>query len=413
MRTLPVMNMALARLIFYTILMIRSLIALALLAGFLVPSSVLAAPEERFEVSGWIPYWASSDGTRSARENMESLSAVMPFTYSVSSTGALKDLGGMKKTVWKRLVREAGEADVRVTPTVMWSDGASIHAVLSDPRKRANHIEAIVEMVERGGYDGVDIDYEGKLAATMPYFSAFLDELEEELDGAFLSCTVEARTPPDSLYASVPAVINYANDFKALNRSCDRVNLMTYDQQRADLKLNSARKGAPYYPNADPDWVRKVVTLAAKDIAKDKLVIGIPTYGRELELTVAPEWYQAYTQLWSVNPEYAEDTAKKMRVKPSENGAGEKSYTYLPKKSPYKLSSWPKAPSGTSSGNEVAARALAHANKTGETVKVNLVWWSDADAVEEKIDLARELGVRGVALFKIDGGEDEDIWDLF
>ena len=40
----------------------------------------------------------------------------------------------------------------------------------------------------------------------------------------------------------------------------------------------------------------------------------------------------------------------------------------------------------------------------------NYLSWSDAQAVADKVALARRLGVRGVVVFKFDGGEDQKIW---
>ena len=40
------------------------------------------------------------------------------------------------------------------------------------------------------------------------------------------------------------------------------------------------------------------------------------------------------------------------------------------------------------------------------------MWWSDAKAIEDKVKLARKLGVRGVAVFKFDGGQDTGAWNV-
>ena len=42
----------------------------------------------------------------------------------------------------------------------------------------------------------------------------------------------------------------------------------------------------------------------------------------------------------------------------------------------------------------------------------NYLSWSDAVAIKDKVDLARRLGVRGVAVFKFDGGQDPTMWSI-
>lgn len=383
------------------------------LAAILIPALGTPAHAAGFTVSGWIPYWAVSDGIKDANKHLDALTELHPFSYSVSADGTPRDLADSGSTAWQRLFRSARADGVKIVPTLMWSDTANIQKILSSTRSRAAHVKAIAALVKKGNYDGIDIDYEGKLAATAPYYSAFLKELKAALGGKTLSCTIEARTPPDSLYATIPKNLQYANDYKAINTYCDEVNLMTYDQQRADLKLNAARAGAPYYPVADLAWVKKVVALAEKDIDKSKITIGIATYGREVETTVSPNWFQAYKQVSSVSPEYAEDTADKYDVTPIRNAAGELSYSYVPSSSTARLFSSVPLKGPASSRDDVAAKALAYANKTGKTVTIRTVWWSDAKAVADKVALAQSLGVRGVSLFKLDGKEDPDLWDSF
>jgi spore germination protein YaaH len=178
--------------------------------------------------------------------------------------------------------------------------------------------------------------------------------------------------------------------------------------------LNNLRRGAPYIPVADTAWVKEVIELTLKEIPKEKLILGIPTYGYEYAVTVSPNWFQSYTKLWSLNNEYAVDSADDFDITPSRTASGEMSFSYLPKDSVIKESKLNKmkVPSGTLPGNKVAAQALAYANQTGETVSVNYVVWNDAGTIEERINLAKQYGLGGVAIFKIDGGEDQDMYDV-
>jgi spore germination protein YaaH len=361
------------------------------------------------EVSGWVPYWRDSEGIKDAKKHLPEIDAVYPFAFTVKLDGTLYDNAGLTKKDWKSFIKTAQKKNVEIIPTIMWSSGDTIHAVLSNPVARAKHIDEIVKMVLRGKYDGVGIDYESKNAETIDYFSAFLRELKAGLGEKILTCTVEARTPPDSLYKEVPAVLTYANDYKEIAKHCDRVEIMAYDQQRADLKLNSSKNGFPYIPLADVDWVRKVVELALEDIPKEKLILGIPTYGHHWAVTVAPDWFRDYRKIGALNVPDILDVAKDYRVKPTRNKAGEMSFTYVPKTAEKDVQRALKV-AKNAPGDAVAKKALAYANKTGETVTINIAWYSDVLAMKDKIDLAEEFNLRGVALFNIDGEEDQKVW---
>ncbi|HEX2792686.1 MAG TPA: glycosyl hydrolase family 18 protein [Candidatus Paceibacterota bacterium] len=369
-----------------------------------------AAP---FEVSGWIPYWQAKKGAADARKNIKAFTELNPFTYSVLSTGAIRDNADMKASYWKSLVRAADKNNVAIVPTLMWSDGNAIHRTLSNPQLRAAHIKEIVKLVEDGKYDGIDIDYEGKLAETKDYFSLFLTELKVALKGKELSCTIEARTPVPDRYTTAPPATAYmfANDYPSIGRACDSVKLMTYDQQTADQKLNALRTG-PYFPVADTLWTEKVVNLAAQDIPKSKISIGVATYGRELAVTVTPQGKYSYKNLWSFNPGYADEVEDDYDIAPARNAWGEMSLAFVDRetKGVSQRTLIKKAPKGTPEGLQVAYGAREYAKETGQPVTFNLLSWSDAGALSGHIALAKRLGVAGVAIFKIDGGEDKGTW---
>ncbi len=384
----------------------RFCLFLAFFGAVLSPVSASAA---NLEVSGWIPYWHDSAGLRDATRHITNLDQILPFVYSVQEDGSIKDVADVTEQAWQDFLTQAKKRNVKVLPTVMWSDADAVNVILSDSDTRKKHIEDIVALVTDGGYDGVDIDYENKHASTRDAYSAFLKELKQKLGHKILSCAVEPRTPADSLYAVIPDDLQYANDYSVIGTYCDRVEIMGYDQQRADIKLNKARQGRPYIPVADIEWVKKVVNETMKTIPKNKIILGIPTYGYHYAITVAPAWYRDYTRIGALNLPDIRDIAREYKVKPSKNKAGEMGFTYIPKSANFSFPKDLKIES-TDSGNKVAAQALAYANKTGKEVTFNIVSYEDASSIKQKIDLAKSMGLRGVALFKIDGEEDQKVW---
>lgn len=368
------------------------------------------------EVSGWIPYWRSATGTADALAHLDVLTEVNPFVYTLKQDGTLVDNGKLQEEPWKSFIAEAKRKKIRVIPTVMSSDKEFLSATLKDTKKRIALEDAITAEVKAKGYDGIDIDFENKGASTNPYFALFLKGLYQRMGNKWVMCTIEARTPPADAFAKMPAKLEYANDFTAINKYCDRVRFMTYDQRTADLTLNKKNQSNLYAPIADPLWVEKAITLAAKQIKKNKIMIGIATYGYEYDVTGTLGDY-SYDILWSFNPKYATQMQSLYGINPIRNTAGEMSMTYVSTSSPLQINidvyRANLVPEDNGNGNAaLAGMSVSSSSVNRLPLNFRYLVWSDARSIYDKMALAKRLGVRGVSIFKIDGGEDPRMWDV-
>jgi spore germination protein YaaH len=155
--------------------------------------------------------------------------------------------------------------------------------------------------------------------------------------------------------------------------------------------------------------VEDVVRLAAQTISRNKLIVGIPTYGYEYKVVPQGNNSFKYTRLWAFNPNYAIDLAARLGIVPHRTSASEIGFTYDPNliatAAPMKgeqVQTQQTSPTTSVSGNL--------GSQLPNNSIFNYVTWDDAAAIKEKIDLAMELRVRGVAFFSLNGGEDQGLW---
>jgi len=390
--------------------MIAGILSLFALVA-LLPQPASAAPISKpFEISGWIPYWRAATGTADIMPHLDRFTEVNPFGYTVKEDGGLNDAALILFEPWTSLQAEAKKRGIRYIPTVMWSNAEAMHTVLSNPTMRAAHIRQIVDEVNTHGFDGIDIDYEGKYAKTAPHYSAFLKELYAAMGDKWVQCTIESRTPLSVRYfgTEVPeGAGEYANDLVEVNKYCDRVRFMTYDQQTIDQEQEKLTT-EPYGPVSDTAWVEKAIREAMKTIPANKIVLGIPTYGYEWDVKTYSGNQHSYKLLWTFNPQYGWDLANEYNITPGRNFGGELGFTYFPKDGalslPRPTAAWP--------FNLVASAASALTTANNSNLSYRMVTWQDSQAIADKVALAKKLGIRGVAVFKIDGGEDPKMWDV-
>jgi spore germination protein YaaH len=362
--------------------------------------SLETASAASFDKAVWIPYWRKTDGASTTLQNLNVVTQISPFAFELQADGTIKNALKIDEEPWTTLIAQAKKKKIKVYPSILsypQTDTAkyNFYLLLAQRKRRAQHVKDIVALVKKNKFDGIDIDYENKSAETRPYFSAFLTELATALhkDKKQLICTVEARTPPESRYATtskeVLAKVEYSNDYKVIGKVCDQVRIMAYDQAGDDkqlVNLNNAI-GNTYKPVADIDWVEKIATLALREIPAKKIILGIPTYGYKYEIISQPgTTTPKYSRIGSMNFNYADDLARGIHITPTRNSAGELSFIY--------------ATSTDVNGNPMGS------------YKQYLVWYSDARAIADKVKIAKLYKLGGVVIFKIDGGNDPDIWKV-
>ncbi len=385
----------------YTLYMIRKYIRfLSVFFIFSFCGSMAYAATQPFDTAIWIPYWRKNEGATSTLANLDKVTQISPFAYELQVDGTIKDALKATEEPWPTLIREARKNKIKIYPSILSypqtrTEQNGVYLLLAQKAKRQAHVKEIVALVKKNKFDGIDIDYENKIADTRPYFSIFLSELGTALrkDGKKLICTVEARTPPESKYATtskeILSRVEYANDYKMIGTLCDQVRIMAYDQGGDDANLVNQNKivGNVYKPVADIEWVKKIITLAMEDIPAKKLLIGVPTYGYKYEIvSTNATTTLSYPRVGSMNFNYTTELISMLHITPTRNSAGELSFTFA-----------------TTTG--VNGESLG-------SWKQYLVWYSDAAAVADKIRLAKLYKLAGVAVFKIDGGQDPNLWSV-
>lgn len=165
---------------------------------------------------------------------------------------------------------------------------ARCHLVLACDSRAATHLalnpsfemrKKLLKDIVRAAapYDGVQVDLEYIPLRDRKHFMTFLGDLRYMLgDKKYFSVCVPARFKRGSedMYPYAD-IANY----------CDRVFVMCYDEH-----WSTSRPGAV----ASPEWCKKVLAYAVKDIPPRKLVMGVPFYGRTwASETTAGAWYNS------------------------------------------------------------------------------------------------------------------------
>jgi spore germination protein YaaH len=190
-------------------------------------------------------------GSESALKSDMPLSDVVHFGAEVDSYGHLSNVPKRNK-----LGRFQGRAHL----SIACNSGGLTHFVIEPGSKaRKTLVDEILAAAKT--YDGLNIDMELVPVQDGDNFLSFLTELRPRPgDNKIFSVCVPARTGGGKQY-----------DYEKIAVLADRVFVMAYDEH-----WSTSGPG----PVASMAWCKEVASYAIRSIGREKLVMGVPFYGR-------------------------------------------------------------------------------------------------------------------------------------
>jgi spore germination protein len=248
-------------------------VTVALLSVFSWGVIYLRSPSQSLVVAT-VPYWNIDYGTASVLSNPHTFSEVSPWMYGLNSAGQIvpQYSAAQAAAVDAQLTRLRA-ARIPLIPTLAnivqgdWVYQPVITDILHIPRLRAQHVAAIVALVQREDYAGIDIDYEDLHASDRSAFTAFITELASALHAKGKVLSVDLFAKADNRGYDQR---NVAQDYQAIGQVADQVRLMGYEYHWADSQPG---------PIAPIDWIRAVLRYAKTQIPAHKIILGVPLYG--------------------------------------------------------------------------------------------------------------------------------------
>jgi spore germination protein YaaH len=317
------------------------------------PEQVSYHPKSGRYVVAWLPPIFDGGARASFEANKDIIDDISPFWYVTDGSGQL--YGNRDDN----LVRIAHENNIRIIPTIHnVGEPAAVVRLLSDPQRRARHIQIIVDEVLARNYDGIDIDYESLAPSMREPYSAFIRELAAALHphNKLLTVAVHAK---DSDWGGLGGF----QDWVEIGKHVDQLRIMTYDYHW---------RGSTPGPVAPLYWIQSVAEYATSVVDPGKVLIGVHFYGYDW-----PPNGNATARPWSVIEDMiAEQGATLNRMERDANGPVDESYFFY---------------------NSAQGRRT--------------VWFMTDSGLESKLDTVHGMDLGGIAIWQL-GYEKPEYWDV-
>lgn len=246
-------------------------------------------PGPRF-VAAYVPGWAQDDSAQFQEGEFASITYLLHFAVFVEADGKL-DLRGNELTPGKmRSLIAQGHQGGRKVLLVVGGEGSKKGLrVACSPNNLAKTVQALGNLVESYGYDGIDLDWEPLPAEDAPLYAEAVKSLRKRLD----EIAARGNRGHMLLTAALEVYLNDERYMSSLTQSVtnlrpylDQVNLLTYtmtDPEKIPFVWhNSALYAAAQSPKQGfrtPSADEALRAFLAAGFPAEQLGIGINLHG--------------------------------------------------------------------------------------------------------------------------------------
>ncbi len=315
-------------------------------------------------------YVDRQDSYESLAKNIDQITILGPQVYTVDSLGIV--FGELDP----RVLALAKAHRVKVMPLVVNEafNQPALRKLLADTAARGRATRSLLQLCQQNAFWGIQFDIENVNIQDRDLLTAWYRETASALHrgGFTLSIAVVHRTEdnagPTAYHRFLQDSWRAGYDLAALAQAGDLISLMTYSE-------NTRR--TPPGPVASLQWMRENIDYFLKYVPREKLSLGIPTYGDHWftrEDRTIPERARSWSE--TVGRTWGSSIAER-------HGA---------------VMQW----------DSVAGVPFAYFSNGGV---YEWVFLENARSFREKMNLARTYRLRGFSVWVL-GPEDPGIWDI-
>jgi chitinase len=208
-------------------------------------------------VGAYVPGWNQQRLDPRNDHLLDAITHFLHFAVYVRPSNGSLDLQTNELTPSKMraLVRAAHGAGKQALLVVGGEGAAPGLRIASSPEHLSNTLKSILSLMDRYGYDGIDVDWEPLAPQDADLYSSFIESLRKSLDQTAL----QHRRPKLSLTTAIEVNLN-RDDYMAslvrtlrkLDEKFDRINLMTYAMANSS-SLPFVWHNSALYPAVSPE----------------------------------------------------------------------------------------------------------------------------------------------------------------